>query len=225
MCARPLLARLLAASALLAVSSSAANATVFYSNNFENGSSYSEWSSNQQFTTATNFSRFLGRYMNSGVTLNVPQPVRPGNDQPGPGGATQLLLQFHLYIIDSWDGSEATNGPDHFGIRVNNTVIFDETFANQHAYQTYDAEPDVGRTQLGFDQRWDDSIYHMSIPFDTAAPTISVQFFAYGLLGAIADESWGVDNVRLSVVPVPAPGAAGLGLAAGSMLLRRRRRA
>ena len=223
MCASPLL-RLLAAASAVAGLASASHAALFYSNNFESGTNFAEWSSNQQFTTATNFSRFMGRYTNSGVTLTVPQPARPNNDAPGPGGTTQLLLRFHLYVLDSWDGSDTTHGPDSFGIRVNNTLVFNETFANQHTYQSYDRDPDVGRAQLGFDQRWDDSIYYMAIPFDTAAPTISVQFFAYGLLGAVADESWGIDNVRLSVVSVPAPGAAGLGLVAGGFLLRRRRR-
>ncbi|MGE3107411.1 MAG: hypothetical protein AB7G11_00835 [Phycisphaerales bacterium] len=223
MCVRSLLVRSLAAAGVLSALSSA-NASIFYSQNFESGTNLPEWSSNQNYSTANTFSRFLGRYTNSGVTLSLPQPARPNNDAPGPGGSTQLLLEFHLYIIDSWDGSETTYGPDHFGIRVGSSLLFDETFANQHTFQTYDHDPNVGRAHLGFDERWMDSIYYMALPFDTASPTISLQFFAYGLHGAVADESWGIDNVRLSVVPVPAPGAAGLGLIAGAAAFRRRRR-
>lgn len=218
------LARIGSAALLLASFSSAADASVFYSTSFQGSADLPEWSSNQNYSTADNFTRFLGRYTNSTVTLTVPQPARPNGDVPGPGGTTQLLLQFHLYIIDSWDGNEPTNGLDHFGIRINGATVFDETFANQHNWQSYNRNPDVGRAHLGFDARWVDSIYYMSIPFDTTGPTLSVQFYAWGLLGAVADESWGIDNVQLSVVPVPAPGAAGLGLLGSSAMLIRRRR-
>ncbi len=212
------------AACVVALAGMGADASVFYSTNFENGSNRAEWSSNQNYSTQASFTRFLGRYTNSGVTLTVPQPARPNNDVPGPGGATELLLEFHLYIIDSWDGSETTHGPDHFGIRVNNTVIFDETFANQHPLQSYERSADVGPVHMGYDARWLDSIYYMAVPFDTTSPTISIQFYGAGLHGSFNDESWGIDNVRLSVVPVPAPGAAWLGMLGAGAMLRRRRK-
>lgn len=203
---------------------SVSKASVFYSANFESGTSRPEWSSNQNYTIATNFTRFLGRYTNSAATLTVPQPARPNNDAPGPGGTTQLMLRFSLYIIDSWDGDETTHGPDRFIIRVNNEVIFSETFANQHPLQSYSGSPDVGPAHLGFDERWLDSIYTIAVPFDTASPTISVQFQGSGLHGSFNDESWGIDNVELSVVAVPVPGTAVVGMIGSLGLLRRRRR-
>ncbi len=196
-----------------------AGATVFYSKNFQNGSTYAEWSTNQHYTNAPTFTRFLGRYTNDTVTLTLPTPAEynrphdevPGDPPPGepPPTRDQLLLEFHLYIIDSWDGSEPTQGPDYFNVQVNGMSIFDETFANQHMYQSYHHLPDVGRAQLGFDQRWVDSIYYMSMPFDVTTDTFHISFRGHGLQ-VINDESWGIDNINLSIITVPSPGAAAL---------------
>jgi hypothetical protein len=197
----------------------AARADVFYSQNFENSGYLPEWTPNQHEDYAPAFSRFIGRYSNDAVSLTRARPAGYGG--PSVTGTT-ILLQFDLYIIDSWDGSEPTYGPDYFRMFVNGNMIFNETFANQHNYQTY-REPDIGRFQMGFDQRYVDSIYHMSIPFDFNGPSMEIFFQGVGLQG-VNDESWGLDNVRLSVVPVPGPAAlAVLGLGIGMTGMRRRR--
>jgi MYXO-CTERM domain-containing protein len=231
-------ARFVLATALLAPAylSAGASATIFYSNNFEQNEPYAEWSSNQRYTDAPVFTQFLGRYTNAGVTLTLAAPPRPRDEVPGGGGdgeggggggppppppPRQYLLEFWFYCIDSWDGSEPTHGPDYFGVRVNGAMVFAETFANQHTYQSYPHSPDVGRALLGFDARWNDSIYYMSIPFATDASTLGIEFLASGLNGAMNDESWGIDNVRVSTVPGPA-GVSLLGVA-GAFAARRRR--
>lgn len=227
---KPLALALLLGPALLAPAA-AANASIFYSNNFERGAQYAEWSSNQTFTTHASFSRFLGRYTNTTTTLTIPAPpiTRDAPTSPGGegGGGTPsprgYLLNFSFYCIDSWDGYEPTNGIDRFGIRVNNTTVFYESFANQHTGQSYAGRPVVGPTQLGFDGRWNDSIYYLSIPFYTDAPILSIDFFAHGLHGSMNDESWGVDNITLSSVPVPTPGGAALIALGGVFAIRRRR--
>jgi hypothetical protein len=230
----PLLALVGATTACLATG---ANANIFYSNNFEQGAQYPEWSSNQLYTTNPSFTRFLGRYSNNAValTLQAPpvprdRPREPGDDGDGgndgggaPPGPRQYVLDFSFYCIDSWDGINTDYGPDHFAIRVNNALVFDESFANQHEWQSYDGTPIVGPTQLGFDGRWNDSIYTLSIPFATDSPTIRIDFYAYGLQSALTDESWGIDNVNISTVPVPAPAAASALLGFGALALRRRR--
>ena len=211
-----------------------ANANIFYSNNFEQGGPYPEWSSNQAYTTSPTFTRFLGRYSNNTVSLRldappVPRdrPHQPGDEGGGndgdPSGPRRYLLEFSFYCIDSWDGIDTVHGPDHFVVRVNNATVFDESFANQHEWQSYRGEPDIGPTQLGFNGRWDDSIYTLSIPFATDSPTIRIDFYAYGLYSALSDESWGIDNINVSTVPVPAPAAAGVLLTLGAMGMRRRR--
>src|SRR5688572_11493270 len=79
-------ARLVLAGLLVpAVLTAGANATLFYVNTFESGSSYPEWSSNQTYTERDPFTRFLGRYTNAGVTLTLNAPPRPRDEVPGGG--------------------------------------------------------------------------------------------------------------------------------------------
>lgn len=157
-------------------------------------------------------------------------PERPANTQPG------YVLEFDLYIIDSWDGFEPSQGLDRFTVSVGGNTLFDEFFSNHSVAtglgaQTFEPrEGDTFRTQLAFNY-WDDSIYRdITLAFtEDQLPSLDVDivFEAFGLQ-AINDESWGIDNVRLSTVNdinalVPAPSglaalAGGLGLA-----LRRRR--
>ena len=206
---------------------------VFYSNDFERGETYAEWSNNQRYTDRDVFTRFLGRYTNHQATLTLQAPPVPrdmapigggdGDEPPGAPAARPYLLEFDFYCIDSWDGNEPTNGADHFGVRLNNVMIFDHTFANQHLWQSYPGAPALGRAELGFDGRWNDSIYHLAIPFETDAATLRFDFLAYGLHGAMGDESWGIDNIRISALPVPAPAAASLLGVGGVLALRRRR--
>lgn len=252
---------------------STAPAEVIYSQNFENRgiTLLPEWSTNQFYADKPEFSRFLGRYHNHTVSLNVPLPAayvqqqstlgprdssvptdpplppdvptqpdpnpdipptpEPNpqpNPNPTPQTRLQLMLAFDLYVLDSWDGAEQTHGIDQFGVTVNGQQIFLESFANVHRLQSYQGTPVVDRQHLGFNSAYVDSIYRLSIPFDVSGADIArFQFAGSGLLGAMNDESWGIDNVTVSMelVTVPAPGAAGV-LAMGALAgLRRRRRA
>lgn len=72
----------------------------------------------------------------------------------------------------------------------------------------------------------DDSVYRITLTFDHTASNLSLSFFGLGLQD-LSDESWGLDNVSVSLagpapIPLPAPalllGSALLGLGA----LRRR---
>jgi MYXO-CTERM domain-containing protein len=158
---------------------------------------------------------------------NTDPDTQPDPD-PVPQTRLQLLLEFDLYIIDSWDGAEQTYGVDRFGVYANDGSIFSSTFANVHHLQEYTGTPTVDRVQLGYNSAYADSIYRMSLPFDIVGSDVArLDFAGSGLLGAMNDESWGIDNVSVSVqtITVPAPGAlaalAGLGAIAGT---RRRRR-
>lgn len=212
-----------------AVLAAGADAAIFYSNNFEQNEPYAEWSSSQRYNDDVDiFTQFLGRFTNGGATLTLAAPPGPRDEVPGGGGGNppqprRYLLEFDFYCIDSWDGSDPANGEDHFAITVNNAVAFNHTFANQHPWQSYPGDPAVGPVQLGFDGRWNDSIYRLSVPFATDAPSLAISFFAYGLHGSMNDESWGIDNVRVSTVPVPAPAGAGVLALMGLAATRRKR--
>ncbi|MCW5776150.1 MAG: PEP-CTERM sorting domain-containing protein [Phycisphaeraceae bacterium] len=195
--------------------------------------------------------RFAGRKSNESIRLKLtpPRMVRdgvpgdPGDDDAGNdgggnggnggggggGGTTPYLaglVSFDLYIIDSWDGSSSVKGPDYFEVLINREVHFSETFTNHpDGKQTYRA-PDVGPKHLGYHAQWMDSIYRgVEVPFvlPTDASELLIDFRGVGLQGYI-DESWGIDNIRVTVELVPAPGTLGaLGLA-GALAARRRRR-
>ena len=70
-----------------------------------------------------------------------------------------------------------------------------------------------------------DSVYELSFTFPHIASAITLNFGANGLQ-TLADESWGLDNVRVSVAAVPIPAAVwlfGTGLVALVGLSRRRK--
>lgn len=201
-----------------------ADPTEIYSNNFESGKAGSEWGANKVITNATNFTHFMGRYSTfDAIKLKLPVPdgVREGLRQ---GQTLSYGVTFDFYCIDSWDGSDPKNGMDYFQVLVDGTQYFSETFANVHEWQTF-REPDIGRTQLGFNSKWKDSIYlGISVPFtvDDWRNDFSITFRSRNLTG-MDDESWGIDNVHVWYDVVPAPGTAGL-LGLGLLSASRRRR-
>lgn len=153
-----------------------------------------------------------------------------GAERPG------YVLQFDLYVIDSWDGFEPTHGLDRFRVLLNQGTQFEEYFTNHGTPdvlgpQTYEPrENDIVRTNFGF-ERWNDSLYRdVTVVFDASdldTQDAEITFQALGLQ-VINDESWALDNVRLSTTDdidayIPAPGTA-LPLAGAGLLLGRRRR-
>src|SRR5207249_275852 len=97
------------------------------------------------------------------------------NASPGsPKGATTLRLtglpphtsidlDFLLAVIDSWDGSNATSGPDLFNVTVDEKSIFSETFTNVGGSQSY-VPPAGVRLSAGTDRgfaAFPDSIYDL----------------------------------------------------------------
>jgi hypothetical protein len=62
-----------------------------------------------------------------------------------------------------------------------------------------------------------DSVYSLEFTFAHAVDDLRLDFAAFGLQ-SLADESWGLDNVQVSIAPIPLPASAGL-LAAGLAVL------
>jgi hypothetical protein len=156
-----------------------------------------------------------------------------------------VTVSFDLYLIRSWDGSSAGTtydwGNDYFTFGVNNgPTLLHDTFSNGNpAGQTYGPNAinpwGTGASELyslGYFFKDDkinqdeDSVYHFNYSFASTDAMLGFNFAGSGLQ-AITDESWGIDNVMVSVSAVPEPAtmplfAAGLGLV-GFMVKRARR--
>lgn len=208
----------------LSLLAGAAHADVnLYSNDFE--STLPGWASGFSGPTTLHreenqyTGRFNGKYSSTdAVTLFVANPVNTL-----PLGVTQrVTLKFDLYIIDSWDGDLAGYGPDHFIVRLNNNEVFNEAFSNQNDSQTFRA-PDE-RFNMGWNGAPDAIYRDITVVTDIAPGTNMSYVFTSTPLTGYWDESWGIDNVRVSYTTVPTPGVATTALAGLGLAARRRRR-
>jgi hypothetical protein len=194
-----------------------------YSNNFE--STLPGWDYGFSGPTVLHreenqyMGRFNGRYSaTDAIGLFVANPVT----SLASGVTQRVTLTFDLYIIDSWDGDYPGYGPDHFIVRLNGSEIFNEAFSNQNDSQTFRA-PDV-RFNMGWNGAPDAIYRDVSITVNaTPGQNFNYVFTSTPLTG-YWDESWGIDNVRVSYDLVPAPGVAGVMVAGLGLAGRRRRR-
>jgi len=142
---------------------------------------------------------------------------------------TSVSLGFLLAVIDSWDGNSNEViehypvGPDYFNVRVvdgNNIWTFSQTFTNfTNVSQSYSGPMlGGGPSARGFNATWLDSAYDMGLdPVFQNIPhtgtTLTVEWFASGagwqgenaLFSYTHDESWGIDDVRVTLNDVHAP--------------------
>lgn len=214
-----------------------AHAVLVYEHDFQSAVG-SEWSHSLRQDTPTPYPfgprTFLGQFGNDTVSLNL----------SGLGQHDSLLLEFDLYLIRSWDGSSAGTafdyGNDTFKVDVaGGPVLLEDTFSNGNpAGQSFGPQA-INPYHTGASETYSlgyvfndgiqqnaqvmDSVYRLSFLFTHQAEQATFNFTGYGLQ-ALDDESWGLDNVRVSMVPEP--GVAPL-LGAGLMALawRARRRA
>ena len=136
---------------------------------------------------------------------------------------TSIDIDFLLATIDSWDGESDYCGKDYFEVGIDNSVIFYATFDNFN-YQNHDLTqqgfvPDSSSVILtradadifGPGNGWYDAAYDMSqqlsqfhnIPH--IASTLTIEFFADGSgWQGDNDESWAIDNLKVSLNGVSA---------------------
>lgn len=157
-----------------------------------------------------------------------------------------ISLRFLFAAIDSLDGTGEFPQGDFFKIVFDGSTLFSESFANATASQTQSYVPPPGvelarRQQLGFSsgEFYADSAYDFGadprfLDFAHSGSSATIQFFVFGPGNqSLDDESWGMDNLTVSVSTVGRPTAdvalpgslalLGLGLA-GFGLGRRARR-
>ncbi|MFM6265382.1 MAG: hypothetical protein ACKPFA_02555, partial [Dolichospermum sp.] len=178
-----------------------------YSNNFET-SAGSEWSNTTRSTTPSGGRNFLGQFANDTVSLTL-------NDQRLAN--TNITLEFDLFIMNSWDGNNIPLGPDQFKLSIDGgNTLLNTTFSNveidgyRQAYPGSTGEGDypAGTEAIEIDTLgygyFGDSVYHLSYTFPNVSNSIILNFSGIGLQD-IGDESWGLDNISVSVLETPTP--------------------
>ena len=158
---------------------------------------------------------------------------------------TSLSVSFLFAAIDSLDGTGVFPAGDFFRVTLDGAQIFRESFANALASQIQSYVPPAGaelarRVDLGFQGPggfYTDSAYDFGADpqFAGLAHTASTATFTFLIEGPgiqpLDDESWAMDNLRVTVAgvttPVPEPETYALllaGLGAAAVAARRRRR-
>jgi hypothetical protein len=196
--------------AMLLLCASPAAAVEVYFNDFEGLQPYPEWGAGTQATTPSG-RHFLGTDPNLGFSNEAVTLTLTGLP------LSEVTVSFDLYIINSWEGD---GGPDSWSLAVNGgpTLLW-TTFSNvEGVRQSYPDNvwdsnpPQTGAAEndtLGYgNAAFDDSVYKLTFTFAHNSSDLSLSFSAGGL-SDISDESWGLDNVRVSVEPtvVPLPSA------------------
>lgn len=121
---------------------------------------------------------------------------------------TLMTLEFDIAFIDSWDGAIGRiYGDDFFNIMVDGvTQLITTNFGGLG-----DELKDGVYGYFGFTAKYDDEAYRLSTTFAHSGDSADISFFANGRKWqAGMDESWAIDNLRVStnadvgIVPVPA---------------------
>jgi hypothetical protein len=139
------------------------------------------------------FTQFLGRFGGSGGAQAVSKVF------PLSGTQSLVTVQFDFYEIDSWDG---LGGNEYFTAFVDDVQLVQDWFDRRVTEDPALAEPVLGDadTNLGFTS-WEDQTYRYTLTVPTTGTELKLGFGARlgagGTGGGGADESWGVDNVRI----------------------------
>lgn len=177
-----------------------------YFKDFTTGPAGPEWSTTA-VTTSPSGQRFLGELGNSTTTLTL-------NSLPA---HTRIILDFDLYIIDSWNGNGGQGNaaaPDIIDISVvGGQSLKRTTFSNKpRDLQAFPGDypgavnpagtGSLSMSALGYptaNDHFGDSAYRIRLTFIHLSGNITLNFTSQQTSGQ--NERWGLDNVRLTVVP------------------------
>jgi Ca2+-binding RTX toxin-like protein len=115
-----------------------------------------------------------------------------------------LDIDFLLALIDSWDGTSAPYGPDHFKVTVDGVTVLDISTTHNGAVLYNGVE--LGTVaQRGFNATWNDRAFDMAAePLLSAIPhtasSATLRFFADGAgWSGGTDESWAIENLQVTL--------------------------
>ncbi len=169
-------------------------------NNSMQGNVGSEWNLWNQRTTTADGQTFLGRFSNERLTFWLYNLAEHDH----------VRLEFDLYVIGSWDGNSPDYGPDIWEMRISSPdeLVLRTTFSNVDGnlqsfpsqYPAGNAQPREGSTidnSLGYSW-YGDTTYRFQVDLSHSESSLFMTFQGIGLEGVV-DESWGIDNVRVSI--------------------------
>lgn len=184
--------------------------------------------------------QFGGNFLRSatGNTVTLTLVGLPAHDT--------ISLEFLFAAIDSLDGTGTFPAGDFFKIVFDGATLFSESFANADPGQIQSYVSPAGvelarKVDLGFTGPggfYTDSAYNLGADprfsnFAHSASSATIQFFVFGPGNQdLTDESWAMDNLRVSVLTrevvtaVPEPSTYALmlaGLGAVAFAAKRRR--
>lgn len=218
------MAKKMIAGAVLALATGTTSAATLYFNDFE---------SSVGLAGAGNITGAQGFAGIGAISGNIWRNASTGNPAAasslslgGIGAHNGLTIEFDFMAIDSWDGSTGAGGlvpPDFFNVEVDSGSEFKETVdfaieSDGSISTSADAALLFRGSNKGF-TGWPDTVYHITLNISGHnTSTAAINFFASGngWQGG-SDESWGIDNLKISTAAsVPEPNT--LLLLAGGLL-------
>lgn len=144
---------------------------------------------------------------------------------------THVSVSFLLAVIDSWDSTNGSPSPDLWRIEIGDDFYFETTFANTSGNVNYSNSAAAiyeGGGSLGWsgyaERAYDFGLEPQIQNIPHTADDLTIRIYAHGAgWQGGGDESWGIDNLGVSVSTIPAPGALALLGVSGLVASRRRR--
>ncbi len=218
---------------LLALTGLAAAQTVVFTNDFESGIPAEVTPGSAFLSSVQGYAglgqsgnQFFGTFLRSATGNQVRLSLT--NLPPH----RTISLRFLFAAIDSLDGAGTYPAGDYFKITLDGRPIFREAFANALPTQIQTYTPTAGvtlarRVDLGFTgpgTYYTDSAYDLGADpvFSNFVHSASTAVFTFEIEGAgiqpIDDESWAIDNLRISVAGLPTGSVGSYGISCGPTL-------